>query len=672
MSKPICWTFLGSVLAVAMTGCSGGGADLDDLDQADLSASLFESNIELAGPEAKTAATDAASNPNKTAFFGDLHVHTTNSFDAYQFGTLATPDDAYRFAKGEAIDHPAGMQLQQKRALDFYAVTDHAMFMGAAAEAADTKSAFSKYEVTEPLHDINAPDNMGTDLTDVAERLSAFSTFLPKLASAVANGDIPRSEVLEIGSKTWQGVIEAAERHNDPGRFTTFVGYEYTTSSDDRGNLHRNVIFKGSRVPVEPFSRLHSQNPEDLWDWMDTLRENGSESLAIPHNSNGSNGHMFAMTNWEGKPIEANYIEQRSRNEPLVEITQIKGTSETHPALSTRDEWADFEIMPYRVASNMLSEPNGSYVRQALRRGLTLDQKASKNPYDFGFIGSSDTHTAAAENDESAFNSKLGLLSATEVSRGSAPLAWFDATLTSLFSSRSIKKVDGEAYMTGAPPTFGASGLAGVWAEENTRDSIYAAFRRKETFATSGPRMRLRFFAGFDFADSMIDADDMVARAYRTGVPMGSSISKRSGQLGFLLISTADPDAAPLQRLQIIKGWIDASGKTQEQVIDVACAGGAKVDPKTRRCPDNGAKVDISDCSINRDTGASELRTVWRDPNFDPDQRAFYYARALENPTCRWSTWDAIRVGVAPRPDLQKTIQERAWSSPIQYLANVK
>ena len=668
MGESLRATVFGSVLALAVTGCSAG-PDLDDLDRANLMDKLFEANAELTGPESAAATQAAASNPEKTAFFGDLHVHTTYSFDAYQFGTLATPDDAYRFAKGEAIDHPAGFQLKQKRPLDFYAVTDHAMFMGVAAKAADTTSDFSKYEVTEPLHDINASDNMGTGLSNVASRLSAFSTFLPKLASAVADGEIPKSEVLEISNSAWQGVIDAAEKHNDPGRFTTFVGYEYTTSAEDRGNLHRNVIFKGSRVPVEPFSRVHSRNPEDLWDWMDALREAGSESLAIPHNSNGSNGHMFAMTDFEGKPIEANYVEQRSRNEPLVEITQIKGTSETHPALSSRDEWADFEIMPYRVASNMLSQPDGSYVRQALRNGLTLEKQTSKNPYGFGFIGSSDTHTAAAENDESNFNSKLGLLSATEVSRGSAPLPWFDAMLTSLLSSRSVKVIDGETYMTGAPPTFGASGLAGVWAEENTRESIFAAFLRKETFATSGPRMRLRFFAGFNFAESMIDADDMVARAYRTGVPMGGTISQGSGQLGFLIVATADPDAAPLQRLQVIKGWIDASGKTHEQVIDVACAGGAQVDPKTLRCPDNGAKVDISDCSINRGTGAAELRTVWRDPNFDPGQRAFYYARALENPTCRWSTWDALRVGIAPRSDLPKTIQERAWSSPIHYLA---
>jgi len=669
MGNPTRSTALGAILVLAVTGCSGGGADLDDLDRANLSSSLFESNTQLTGSEAEAATRDAASNSDRTAFFGDLHVHTTNSFDAYQFGTLATPDDAYRYAKGEAIDHPAGFSLQQKRPLDFYAVTDHAMFMGAAAEAADTTTAFSKYEVAEPLHDINAPDNKGTGLSSVSERLSAFATFLPKLASAVASGDIARSDVLDIGSKAWQGVIEAAERHNDPGRFTTFVGYEYTTSTDDRGNLHRNVIFKGSRVPVEPFSRLHSQNPEDLWDWMDVLRENGSESLAIPHNSNGSNGHMFATTDWAGSPIEADYVKQRSRNEPLVEITQIKGTSETHPALSTRDEWADFEIMPFRVASNKLSEPNGSYVRQALRRGLALEQRISENPFIFGFIGSSDTHTGASQNDESSFSSKLGLLSATEATRGSVPLPWFDATITSLLASSSVKKVDGETYMTGAPPTFGASGLAGVWAEENTRDSIFAAFRRKETFATSGPRMRLRFFGGFDFTDSMIDADDVVARAYKTGVPMGGEITKGSGQLGFLLIATADPDGAPLQRLQIIKGWIDASGETQEQVIDVACAGRGEVNPDTLRCPDNGAKVDISDCSINRGTGTGELRTIWRDPNFDPDQRAFYYARVLENPTCRWSTWDAIRIGVAPRPDLQKTIQERAWSSPIQYLA---
>jgi len=508
MINPIRATFLGSILALAVAGCSDSGADLDDLDRATFSDNLFESNTALTGSE--MAVVSKNPNPDRTAFFGDLHVHTTNSFDAYQFGTLATPDDAYLFAKGEAIDHPAGFSLQQKRALDFYAVTDHAMFMGAAAEAADTTTAFSQYEVAQPLHNINASDNMGTGLSSVSKRLSAFATFLPKLAGAVASGEIPRSDIIGISGMAWQDVIDAAERHNDPGRFTTFVGYEYTSSADDRGNLHRNIIFKGSRVPVQPFSRLHSRNPERLWDWMDVLRENGAESLAIPHNSNGSNGHMFAMTDWEGNPIEANYIEQRIRNEPLVEITQIKGTSETHPLLSTRDEWADFEIMPYRVASNKLSEPNGSYVRQALRRGLTLEQQTSKNPYAFGFIGSSDTHTGASENDESSFSSKLGLLSATEATRGSAPLPWFDATLASLMSPNSVKDVDGETYMTGAPPTFGASGLAGVWAEENSRDSIYAAFRRKETFATSGPRMRLRFFGGFNFTDSMIGSNDIV------------------------------------------------------------------------------------------------------------------------------------------------------------------
>ena len=666
MDNSVQHAFLGSILILSVAGCSS--PSIDDIDRSALSQDLFESNTTIVGQHSKTAA-GGSSNPNKSAFFGDLHVHTTNSFDAYQFGTLATPDDAYRFAKGEAIDNPAGFPMQQKRPLDFYAVTDHAMFMGASAAAADTSSALSKYEITETLHNINAPDNMGTGLFSLARRLKAFSTFLPKLAGAVAKGDISRDVVLGVSDKAWKGVVEAAERHNDPGRFTTFVGFEYTSSADDRGNLHRNVIFKGSRVPDEPFSRLHSRNPEKLWNWMDTLRENGAESLAIPHNSNGSNGQMFEMTNWDGAPIDADYSQQRARNEPLVEITQIKGTSETHPALSTRDEWAGFEIMPFKVASNTMSKPEGSYVRDALRRGLTLEKKNGQNPYNFGFIGSSDTHTAASQNDESVFSSKLGLLSATEASRGSVPIPWLDATLISFQSPELIKEVEGETYMTGAPPTFGASGLAAVWAEENTRDSIFSAFRRKETFATSGPRMRLRFFGGFGFTDSMIDLDDFVARAYKTGVPMGSEISKGSGQLGFLLIATADPDAAPLQRLQIIKGWVDASGETQEQVIDVACAGGRKVDPKTLRCPDNGAKVDISDCSINRTTGVSELRTIWHDPDFDPDQRAFYYARVLENPTCRWSTWDAIRVGVKPRPDLSKTIQERAWSSPIQYLA---
>jgi len=606
--------------------------------------------------------------PDRRAFFGDLHVHTKYSFDAYAFGTLATPYDAYRFALGEAIDHPAGIELKLKRPLDFYAVTDHAMFLGVVAAAGDTSTDFSKLDVAKPLNDLNAEDNRG--ILSLLPRLRAFGTFLPNAISGLQDGSIDREELLDITRTAWRDTIDAAELFNDPGRFTTFVAYEYTTSSDDRGNLHRNVIFKGAdRLPAIPFSRFHSQNPESLWKWMDELRAQGIESLAIPHNSNGSNGQMFKLADWAGNPIDDAYAKQRIRNEPLVEITQIKGTSETHPSLSTRDEWADFEIMSVRVATMLPSEPAGSYVRDALRRGLALEAEGVVNPYDFGFVGSSDTHNAGESFDESTYVSKVGLLSSHPKLRGSVPLSSLEALAIGIASPNATGEVEGKSYIRSATPTYGASGLAAVWAEENTREAIYEAFRRKETFATSGPRMKLRFFAGYGFEEDLLDAPDVVARAYAEGVTMGGHLPASAGATpSFLLWALADADGAPLQRLQIIKGWIDSEGETSEFVYDVACSGGAAVDPETHRCPENGARVDLSDCSISRGEGATQLRALWRDPDFDPGERAFYYARVLENPTCRWSTWDALRAGTSPRPDLPATIQERAWSSPIHYM----
>ena len=656
----------GIALAGLLLGACGGD-DLPDLNQRTLLGQpVFETEHTIIDrrPDA---------NPQRNAYFGDLHVHTAYSFDAYAFGTLATPYDAYRFALGEAIKHPAGFDMQLSEPLDFYGVTDHAMFMGVAAEAADTSSDISKYPFSEVLHDLNAPDNM--DRWSLPRRLQSFTGLLAGLVPGILNGDIDPEESLSITRSAWADTVKAADMYNDPGRFTTFVAYEYTTSSDDRGNLHRNVVFESSdSVPEIPFSRMHSNNPEDLWDWMDTLREAGVESLAIPHNSNGSNGQMFKLVDWAGDPIDDDYAVQRIRNEPLVEITQIKGTSETHPALSTRDEWADFELMEFRVATTLPSQPEGSYVRDALRRGLALEAQGITNPYAFGVIGSSDTHTGASQNDESNFSSKLGILAADAQLRGSVPFGTIEGMLFNRVAPQAMTEVDGEVFVGGAQPTFGASGLAAVWAEENTREAIYAALRRKETFATSGPRIRLRFFAGYGLPDDLLETVDGVAQAYATGVTMGADLAPplttkvSDSAPQFAVWAMADANSAPLQRLQLIKGWIDASGESHEEVIDVACAGGVAVNPATHRCPDNGATVDLSDCSISANTGDAQLRTVWTDPDFEAHQRAFYYTRVLENPTCRWSTWDAIRAGTEPRSDLAATLQERAWSSPIQYI----
>ena len=646
------------------------------------SAQIFDTETKLLQREHEKTGASINKPVERKAYFGDLHVHTTYSFDGYAFGTLATPYDAYRFAKGESISNPAGFLMQLSRPLDFYAVTDHAMFLGVLEAAADTSTEFSKKPFSKPYHDLNAPENMGTGTFDVVKRLMTFSSFLPEAVMQIRSGELDREEVLDVVRTAWRDSIDAADQHYDPGHFTTFAAYEYTSSTADMGNLHRNVVFKDTeKLPREPFSRFHSVNPEDLWQWMDDLREKGVESLAIPHNSNGSNGQMFKLVDWAGDPLDDDYAKQRVRNEPIVEITQIKGTSETHPILSSRDEWASFEIMPYRVATNALSQPQGSYVREALLSGLALEQQGMTNPYQFGFIGSSDTHSAASQNVESNFVSKLGLLSGSGERRGSVPQAGIageisylsDKVVNGIRGRPNLRmKIDGNVYTAGAAPTFGASGVAAAWAEENTRESLYSAFRRKEVFATSGPRMQIRLFAGYGFDESMLTQSDGIERAYATGVTMGGNLrpnEKAGGEQpsnpGFLVMASADTESAPLQRLQIVKGWVDADG-THEEVIDVACAGGAA--PAANRCPDNGAKVDVSDCAINEETGAGQLSALWRDPAFDQDQRAFYYARVIENPTCRWSTWDANREGVAPRPDLPTTIQERAWSSPIQYL----
>ena len=576
-----------------------------------------------------------STNPERNAYFGDLHVHTMYSFDAFIFGTTSSPDEAYEFAKGDTIVHPAGFPMTLDRPLDFYGVSDHAFYLGVMRQMADPNTEISKHEAAEGM----------TSLGDGPNRNAKFQRIISFMRSD-RGIEINDSE---IGKNAWGDIIAAANRHNDPGKFTAFIAYEYTSSSSDRGNLHRNVIFRGDTAPERPFSRLDSTNPEDLWDWMDSNRGEGFESLAIPHNSNGSNGRMFSLLDWAGNPLDSAYASQRMRNEPLIEITQVKGTSDTHPALSPNDEWADFEIMPYRIATMLQSEPNGSYIRQAYLNGLSLQDGQGFNPFKFGVIGSSDTHNATYAGDEDDYWSKVGLRDSSPLLRGSVPLE--------------TPNEDGSEYALSAQNTWGASGLAGVWAEENTRGAIYDAFRRKETFGTTGPRMKVRFFAGYNLPS--LDDPALVSKAYEGGVTMGADlIAEQGNSPEFIAWVARDAMSAPLQRLQIIKGWVEG-GEAQERVIDVACSGGIAVDPATNRCPDNGAKVNLSDCSISSNIGEPELMAKWRDPQFDASQNAFYYVRAMENPTCRWSTWDAIRAGVEPRPDMASTLQERVWSSPI-------
>lgn len=666
--KKLVLSFCYALLVGWLAGCSGKETsnDVGPNEAAQLASETEETETvavrfggtPLAMPP-ETINANPEDNASRNAYFGDLHVHTNYSFDAFAFGTVASPYDAYRFAKGEAIKHPAGFDVQLRAPLDFYAVTDHAMFLGAVKEAADTTTDFSRYGHVQDLHNLNAAENQNFE--SLPKRVTAFSTFLPDTWSMLSDGSIDPSVLDRIAQDAWTDTVRAAEAFDDPGNFTTFVAYEYTSSTDDRGNLHRNVIFQGAdRLPAMPFSRFHSQNPEGLWDWMDGLRNNGIEALAIPHNSNGSNGQMFKLVDWANNPVDDAWARKRIRNEPLVEVTQVKGTSETHPLLSNSDEWADFEIMPYRVATTMYSEPKGSYAREALLDGIALADSGTTNAYQFGFVGATDTHVGASSLDESNFFSKVGLLDADGARRGSVPMGKDEVEVVRSAGRVNVQEINGLDYATGAYETWSASGLTGIWAEENTREALYSGLRRKEVFATSGPRIKIRLFAGYDY-----EAQDSIAERYAKGVPMGAELHGADGRTPILVASAMqDPSSAALQRLQIIKGWV-VDGETYEKVYDVACSDGGSVNPETHRCPDNGAKVDLNDCSVSKNVGASNLDVVWQDPDHDPEHRAFYYARVLENPTCRWSTWDAVKAGVKPRPDLKKTLQERAWTSPI-------
>ncbi len=591
--------------------------------------------IVLATPTGALA--EDSSTPDRQALFGDLHIHTMYSHDAFMGSVRTTPDQAYEFAKGAPIPHPSGENIRISGApLDFLAVTDHAYFLGVHAFLIERGSLTYGH-----------PD---TDRTLPPEGMSRseFFAFMRELRNFLPDSTASRPEVI---ATAWQRIVDAANRHDDPGNFTALIAYEYTPSPGSR-HLHRNVIFRG-QAPERPFSMRDSPDPADLWAWLDEQRAAGIEGMGIPHNMNQSDGLAFMDTTWQGEPIDAEFAEMRMRNEAVAEVTQLKGTSETHPSLSPNDEWAGFEIVRYyldRVNNTIpVAAFKGSYLRDALKTGLEFEARIGVNPYQLGVVAASDSHVSAGSFEEDRHFSGR---SNTPQSRGSAYGPDRDSW---------------EGFWTPREATHGTGGLAGVWADENTRAAVYDAMRRRESFGTSGPRIRVRFFGGFGLATALEAATDPVATAYAAGVPMGSVLSADAGGApSFLVQAMRDPASGWLQRAQVVKGWLD-DGTTHEQVFDVVCSDGLSPDPQTRRCGDNGAQVNLADCSVSRDKGATQLQTVWTDPDFDASQRAFYYARVLENPSCRWSTWDALQLGIPPNPDLPATIQERAWSSSIWY-----
>jgi len=600
-------------LCVLFLGCAGDGSPPVDRSSSLATASAVESN-EL-----------------RDAYFGDLHVHTAWSFDSFAFNVRTTPDDAYRFAKGEAIDHVGGGTVQLAHGpLDFLAVTDHAEFMGLQLGLAD------------PQSDIALHPEAGTLLSEDRQESRRAMRMLAGWGDDEVSLDA-FSDPDHLRS-TWREVVDAAERHYAPGRFTTLVGFEWT-SAVNLANLHRNVVFRGTDVPELPFSSQESRRPEDLWTYMESARSNGSDVLAIPHNANKSDGLMFQSINSDGDPIDALYAERRMANEPVIEAFQIKGQSEVHPTLSPNDEFADFEVREGMIgAPRRLSKAAGSYARQALKDGLLMEEEGGFNPYRFGMVGSTDGHNSTSPAEEDNFSGKLGIIGNTA-------------------------EVRLQGWAKGLATGYGAAGIAGVWAKSNTREAIFDALRRKETFATSGPHIKVRFFGGWGFGEVDVGGTDMVRTGYERGVPMGGDLPQGRADAGapvFMIRALRDPENAPLQRLQIIKGWVE-DGEAREIVYDVACSEGVAPDPATARCPDNGATVDLGDCSISQDTGDAELSALWADPDFNPVERAFYYVRVIENPTCRWSTWDALRLGIEPPDTVAATIQERAVTSPIWY-----
>jgi hypothetical protein len=572
-------------------------------------------------------------NPDRNAYFGETHIHTSWSFDAYVFGNTVTgPEDAYKFALGQTIRHPGGYDIKITRPLDFMAVTDHSEYAGTIRLANEPGSDLSKLPIADKLKVRSKEDVMKIYLW-LGNSIMGKKPLTELTTPAVAGG-------------VWKEVVSIADKYYQPGKFSTFAAYEWSSTPDNR-NLHRNIIFKDSRkVPEVPFSSIDSDHPEDLWNWMDTQRKAGNELLAISHNANLSDGIMFPLeVDNKGRPIDAAWAQERVNNEPLTEIHQLKGTSETTPVLSPNDEFADYELLTYLIGgAERNPKIHGSYVREAWQNGLAMQDSRGYNPYKMGVVGASDSHDTAAGYSQSDYFGGHGLLDAAPAQRLSG------------------KK---EAGLNMG--LLSTAGLGGVWAEENTRESIFAAMQRKETFGTSGVRIKVRFFGGWDFRPDALNVKDWVKTGYARGVPMGSDLKPKSDkEPTFIVWAVKDPDDANLDRIQIIKGWTK-TGQIFEKIYDVAWSGNRRPDPATGKVPAVGNTVDVKNATYTNAIGAVELKKVWRDPDFDATLDAFYYVRVLQIPTPRWSTYDAKKLGVPPPNWVSATVQERAWTSPIWY-----
>jgi len=580
------------------------------------------------------AADEIAHNTDKSLYFGETHLHTAYSLDAFLGGTRQTPGDAYRFAKGETVV-VNGQPHKMRRPLDFAAVTDHAEYLGEMYAAMNPGT---------PGHDHPQIQEL-VSLTDFDERRAWFIEYVVKGGrGAHGRQHTPFYPGEAVATNGWKVLTSAAAEHYQPGQFTTFNAYEWTAAPGG-ANLHRNVIFRGSTVPELPLSAIDIPTEEELWQWLQTQERNGARALALPHNSNASKGRMFPATDSSGASIDSEYARLRGRYERAIEIMQIKGNSEVTRQFWAADEFSDFENADSIAGFSNRIPLKENYVRYGVVQGLVDENRLGVNPFKLGFVGGTDSHNGIpGDTDEDNFVGGHGAEDATPQRRQTAEVGgWIAARDQS-------------------PGT-----LTAVWASSNTREAIWDAIYEREVYATSGPRIGLRFFAGWDLRPQLLERADVISRAYAGGVPMGGELREAGNRTPkFLILASKDALGANLDRIQVVKGWVDSDGSSHDKVFDVAWAGDRQPGADGR-LPAVGNTVDLATATYRNTIGSGELGSVWEDPEFDPAQRALYYVRVLEIPTPRWTTFDAVRAGIPMLEDVPATVQERAWSSPIWY-----
>ena len=577
-------------------------------------------------------------------FWGDTHLHTALSVDATVFGATVGVADAYRFARGEEVRASSGQRVRLSRPLDFLVVADHAEGLGTMVELLNGNPALMKDPTLKRWYDLfNSGPEGGQKAYTEMNKLSAEGKLPPGMADP------------KLARTIWDKYVKTADQFNEPGRFTALIGYEFT-SNYQTNNLHRNVIFRDGSERVRqimPFSASDSENPEDLWEALQAYETTtGGQVLAIPHNGNLSGGMMFALSTFAGKPLTKAWADERARWEPLFEITQIKGTSETHPRLSSNDEFADYELWDKASLGGTPNNPKNypfEYARSALKNGLALEATLGTNPFKYGFIGSTDSHTGLAAVEEDNFFGKH---------TGKEPSAHR--------MTNPIAKV-GDIAILGWE--MAAAGYAGVWAADNTREALWDALKRKEVYGTTGPRMIVRFFGGWDYTAADTRTRRPAEAGYAKGVPMGGDLANAPAGKAptFLVAALKDPIGGNLDRYQIIKGWQDAEGALHEKIYDVVWSGERKPG-KDGKLPAVGNTVNVKEATWTNTIGATELIAVWKDPDFNPKERAFYYGRVIEIPTPRWTAYDAKFYKLTDLdPRIPMVTQERAYTSPIWY-----